>query len=196
VGFEPAAFVLHQPCLWPRRPSELRFVLAGRDRSCPAKTGGSRCLADPARDQHHGGSGPVWSRQGRCLPATYRVGGAFGRSWPRDSAKLATQLSQKKVSAMTAKVVGSLVPPRPGQAQTKASVPMVTDPGGPGRPENGRMVLGGDHCRQPSCRGSPPAPWCPECVNKSDSRELDTSAWAVQMTVEKVVLAWAERRVA
>jgi hypothetical protein len=57
---------------------------------------------------------------------------------------------------------GSLVPPRPGQAQTKASVPMVADPGGPGRPVHGRMVLGGDRCRQPSCRGSPPAPWCPE----------------------------------
>jgi hypothetical protein len=35
------------------------------------------------------------------------VGGAFGLSWARDSAKLATHLSQMKISAMTAKLLGS-----------------------------------------------------------------------------------------
>jgi hypothetical protein len=45
------------------------------------------------------------ARQGRLLPATYLGGGAFGLSGARDSAKLATHLSQMKISAMTVKVL-------------------------------------------------------------------------------------------
>jgi hypothetical protein len=44
-------------------------------------------------------------------------------------------------------------------------------------PTHGRMVLGGDRCRQPSCRGSPPAPWCHRV-----SKRVDTGAWAVPDT--------------
>jgi hypothetical protein len=33
-------------------------------------------------------------------------------------------------------------------------------------PTHGRMVLGGDRCRQPSCRGAPPAPWCLRVSNR------------------------------
>ena len=41
------------------------------------------------------------------MPATYCVGGALGLSRARDSAKLATDLSQMKIRVLTAKVLGS-----------------------------------------------------------------------------------------
>ena len=46
---------------------------------------------------------------------------------------------------------------RPGPASRWWQIPMAL-----AGPTHGRLVLGGDRCRQPSCRGSPPAPWCPE----------------------------------
>jgi hypothetical protein len=49
VGFEAAASVPQQPWSWLRMMPELRFGLTGGDRSYPARTGGSRCRADPAR---------------------------------------------------------------------------------------------------------------------------------------------------
>ncbi len=74
-----------------------------------------------------GGSGPVRSRmppalrssatrdrsagrvrQGRSLPATYVMPGALELSWASDSANLATQSLQMKISVMMAKVLGSL----------------------------------------------------------------------------------------
>jgi hypothetical protein len=48
-GFEPATSVPQRPWSWPRRRSGLRFLHARGDRSCPARTGGPRCYADPAR---------------------------------------------------------------------------------------------------------------------------------------------------
>jgi hypothetical protein len=38
-----------QPWSWPPRRPDLRLVHTCRDRSRPARTGGSRCRADPAR---------------------------------------------------------------------------------------------------------------------------------------------------
>ena len=49
VGFEPAGRYFISRAPWPRGRFELRFVHTGRDRSSPARTGGSRCRTDPAR---------------------------------------------------------------------------------------------------------------------------------------------------
>jgi hypothetical protein len=73
VGFEAPASVLHQPCSRPQRRFELRFVPTCRDRSCPARTGGSQCRADPARTSTAARLAPVrrsWTHLGARSSAT------------------------------------------------------------------------------------------------------------------------------
>jgi hypothetical protein len=48
TDLKPVASEL-QPWSWPPRRPDLRLVHTCRDRSRPARTGGSRCRADPAR---------------------------------------------------------------------------------------------------------------------------------------------------
>jgi hypothetical protein len=48
------------------------------------------------------------ARQGRSLPATYDVRGAFGVPWANDSANLVTHSLQMKISVSLAKLWGSL----------------------------------------------------------------------------------------
>jgi hypothetical protein len=48
-AFEPAALVLQWPWSWPRGCTGLQFLHARREHSCPARTSGFRCSADPAR---------------------------------------------------------------------------------------------------------------------------------------------------
>ena len=55
---------------------------------------------------------------------------------------------------------GSLVPLVPARHRRRSASRWWQIPVALAGPTHGRMVLGGDRCRQPSCRGSPPAPWC------------------------------------
>src|SRR5512132_3822670 len=96
-----------------RRPILYRLIPGCRDpsreQSREHRGFRSRLVADASgapvlRDQDRSGR-PGTARP--IAPTPYFVGGALGRSWPRDSAKLATHLSQMKISVMTAKVVGS-----------------------------------------------------------------------------------------
>jgi hypothetical protein len=48
-GFEPAVLPLRVPRSSAAMLCDLGFLHTGRDRSCPPRTSGSRCGADPAR---------------------------------------------------------------------------------------------------------------------------------------------------
>jgi hypothetical protein len=70
VGFEAASILLQRPRPWARRHCDLRVLQTRRDRSCPPRTCGSRCRADPARTgatTKPAGSGPVRSRTPAAL---------------------------------------------------------------------------------------------------------------------------------
>jgi hypothetical protein len=77
VGFEAASILLQWPRPWARRHCDLRVLQTRRDRSCPPRTCGSRCRADPARTSattKAASSGPV--RHGRLRRSGLRDQGS------------------------------------------------------------------------------------------------------------------------
>jgi hypothetical protein len=66
-GLEPGSMLLRRPRSDRWMAGDLRFSLAGRDRSCPRRTSGSRCRADPARTR-----AMSYRELGKHYPTTYR----------------------------------------------------------------------------------------------------------------------------
>jgi hypothetical protein len=56
VGFEPSVSFLRRPRSGRWTAYDLRFLVADGDRSCPPRTSGSRCPADPPRTEPRGES--------------------------------------------------------------------------------------------------------------------------------------------
>jgi hypothetical protein len=63
-GLEPGPMWLRRARSEPQMPHDLRFSCAEGDRSCPPRTGDSRCPTDPARTRAHAGAAST-SGQGR-----------------------------------------------------------------------------------------------------------------------------------